>query len=76
MAYHALFASYVRFGIVALGAADETEGSEKIIILQKKAIRTSEPSTAFNTGTIANLVCFENKVLTVISLYIVMRHKF
>jgi hypothetical protein len=38
MAYHAMFASHLRFGLIAWGAVNATY-KNKIFVLQKKAIR-------------------------------------
>ena len=66
IAYHALFESQIRFGIIAWGAASQTQ-LQRILVLQKKAIRIIE-----------QLQCREhckdhfksNNILSLISLYI------
>lgn len=42
MAYHALFASYVSFEIMAWGASDETEGSEKNYNTKEKSYQNHQ----------------------------------
>lgn len=66
IAYHALFASHLRFGIVAWGAACEQD-IQKILILQKKTIRIIN-NLPYNDHCKPFFV--ENNILTLVSTYI------
>ena len=66
MAYHALFDSLIRFGIVAWGMGNQKD-LENILICQKKAIRIINK---LNNREHCKPFFKKNKILTLISLYI------
>uniref|UniRef100_A0A1B6EPZ8 Reverse transcriptase domain-containing protein n=1 Tax=Cuerna arida TaxID=1464854 RepID=A0A1B6EPZ8_9HEMI len=66
VAYHSLFASHLRYGVVAWGSAP-TKRIEQILILQKKAIRTI---FRLNHLEHCKSLFIKHNILTVFSLYI------
>lgn len=67
VAYHALFESHLRYGIAVWGSAVHTH-LERVLLIQKKAIKI-----IYGVGwqESCRKIFRENKILTVISLYII-----